>query len=157
MNIHSSYISIHNLNHENQIILLMIPNAEEWHYLAVKKLSPLLRGKTWTNNGDFCCFNCLHSIEAKCKLESHKKVCKIFCNFVILSEDTEILEFNQYRKSDKAPLTIYADLDSLTEKSDGCKNNPEKSSTKKVWANTLSGFSMPTISLLNNTENNHDT
>ena len=46
MNIHSSYISIHNLNHENQIILLMIPNAEEWHYLAVKKLSPLLRGKT---------------------------------------------------------------------------------------------------------------
>ena len=46
MNIHSSYISIHNLNHENQIILLMIPNEEEWHYLAVKKLSPLLRGKT---------------------------------------------------------------------------------------------------------------
>ena len=26
------------------------------------------------------------------------------------SEDTKVLEFNQYRKSDKAPFIIYADL-----------------------------------------------
>ena len=26
------------------------------------------------------------------------------------SEDTKILEFNQYQESDKAPFTIYADL-----------------------------------------------
>ena len=26
------------------------------------------------------------------------------------SEDTKILEFNQYQKSDKAPFVIYADL-----------------------------------------------
>ena len=36
MNIYPTYISKHLLNHENQIILLMISNREGWHYLAVK-------------------------------------------------------------------------------------------------------------------------
>ena len=48
------------------------------------------------------------------------------------AEDSKILEFNHYQKSDKAPFIIYADLDSLTEKIDGCKNNPENYCTTKV-------------------------
>ena len=40
-------------------------------------------------------------------------------------EDTEILEFNQYQESDKAPFMIYADIECLIGKIDGCKNNPE--------------------------------
>ena len=43
----------------------------------------------------------------------------------MLSKDTKILKFNQYQKSDKIPFIIYADLDCLIEKIDGCKNNPE--------------------------------
>ena len=34
-------------------------------------------------------------------------------------EDTKILEFSQYQKSDKAPFIIYADLKCLIEKTDG--------------------------------------
>ena len=45
------------------------------------------------------------------------------------SEDTKILEFNKYQKSDKAPFIIYADLECIIEKIDGYKNNPENSST----------------------------
>ena len=41
------------------------------------------------------------------------------------SEDNKILEFNQNKKSDKTPFVIYADLNFLIEKTDGCKNNPE--------------------------------
>ena len=37
------------------------------------------------------------------------------------SEYTKILEFNQHQKSDKAPFIIYADLECLMEKTDGCK------------------------------------
>ena len=62
------------------------------------------------------------------------------------SEDTKILEFNQYHKSDKTPFVIYADLESLIEKIDGCKNNPQKSFTTKVGKHILLGFSMSTIS-----------
>ena len=32
------------------------------------------------------------------------------------SEDTKILEFNQYQNSDKAQFIIYADLECLTKK-----------------------------------------
>ena len=39
----------------------MIPNGEKWHYLAVKKLSALLRGIMPKHSGDFYCLNCLHS------------------------------------------------------------------------------------------------
>ena len=37
------------------------------------------------------------------------------------SEDNKILELNQYQKSDKALFIIYADLECLMEKFDGCK------------------------------------
>ena len=58
------------------------------------------------------------------------------------SEDTKILQLNRYQKFDKAPFIIYADLEFLIEKIDGCKNNPENSFTTKVGENILSGFSM---------------
>ena len=65
--------------------------------------------------------------QKKKKLESHKKVCENndFCDVVMPSEDTKTLEFNQCQKSDKAPFITYADLKCITEKIDGCKNNPK--------------------------------
>ena len=58
------------------------------------------------------------------------------------SEDTKMLEFNQYQKSGKLPLIIYGDLDCIIEEIDGCKDNPENSSTAKVREHIPSGFSM---------------
>ena len=61
------------------------------------------------------------------------------------SEDTKILEFNQYWKSDKTPSIICANLESLIKKIDGCKNNPEKSCTIKLGEHILCGYSVYTI------------
>ena len=72
------------------------------------------------------------------------------------SDSAKILEFNQYQKSDKRPSIIYADLKYIIEKIDGCKNNPENSSTTKVSEHIPSGFSMSTISLFRSIENKHD-
>ena len=72
------------------------------------------------------------------------------------SEDTKILEFNQYQKSNKASFIIYADFACIIEKTDGCKNNPENSSTLKVSEHIPSGFSMSTISSFKSIENKHD-
>ena len=72
------------------------------------------------------------------------------------SEDIKILEFNQYQKSDKAPFIIYADLECIIRKIDGCKNNPENSSTSKVSEHIPSGFSISTISSFRGIENKHD-
>ena len=54
------------------------------------------------------------------------------------------------------PFVIYADLECLTEKLDGCKNNPEKSSTTKVGQHIPSGISLSTISSFKSIENKHD-
>ena len=61
------------------------------------------------------------------------------------SENTKILEFIQYQKSDKAPFVIYADLECLIEKTDRSKNNPENLSTARVSEHIPSGFSISTI------------
>ena len=49
------------------------------------------------------------------------------------SQDTKILEFGQYQKSDKAPFIIYADLERMIDKLDGCKNDPENSSKRTYF------------------------
>ena len=72
------------------------------------------------------------------------------------SEDTKILEFNQYQKADKAPFIIQAIFECMIEKIDGCTNNPENSSTTKVTKHIPSGFSTSTISSFRSTENKLD-
>ena len=72
------------------------------------------------------------------------------------SKDTKTLEFNQYQKSDKAPFVIYADLESVIEKIDGCKNNPESSSAAKVSEHVPSGSSVPIIPSFRSIKNKHD-
>ena len=72
---------------------------------------------------------CLHSFRTENNLKSYEKVCKNkdFCGIVMPSEKGNILEFNQYIKSDKVSNIIYADIESLIRKIDGCANNPENS------------------------------
>ena len=87
-------------------------NGEGWHYLAAKKLAALVRGITSKTHRDSYCLNCLHSFVTGNKRESHKKVWKNkdFCNILMPSEDTNILEFNQYDKSDKSSLLFMQTL-----------------------------------------------
>ena len=74
----------------------------------------------------------------------------------ILSEDTKILEFNQYQKSDKALFIIYVDLECIIETIDGCKNNPENSSATKVSKHIPSDFLTSITSSFKSIENKHD-
>ena len=101
--------------------------------------------------------HCLYSFRTKNKLESHK-VCenKDFCNVIMPSEGTKILEFNQYQKSDEVPFIIYADLQCMLEKIGGCKNNLENSSTTKVSEHIPLGFLMSTIFLFISMESKYE-
>ena len=72
------------------------------------------------------------------------------------SEDTKILEFDQFQKSNKAPFIIQAVFECMREKIGGCKNNLEHSSTTKVSKHIPSGFSISAISSFRSTKNKHD-
>ena len=92
--IYPAYVSKYNSNHKKQVILLMISNGEIreqwetlatqaksegqwWHYVAVKKLSGLLRGITSKHHGDFYYLNCLHSFATEKELNHIKKYVNI--------------------------------------------------------------------------------
>ena len=75
---------------------------------------------------------CLHSFRAEDKLKSHEKVCKnkYFCGIAMPSKKDKMLQFKQYKKSNKMPYIIYTDLESLIEKTDGSENVHKK---KNYW------------------------
>ena len=58
----------------------------------------------------------------------------------MLFEDTKILDFNEYQKSDKTLFIIYADFECIIEKIYECKINPENSFTTKLSDHIPSGF-----------------
>ena len=107
-----AYKSKHNLTCDKQVILLMISNGENWHYLVVKNLSGLLRGITPNHKEDFYCLNRFCAYSKKNKLEEHKKVCENnkFCNVEMPTKDNNTIKYNQGEKSIKLPFVIYDDL-----------------------------------------------
>ena len=135
----------------------MIPNEEKegCHYLPVNKLSTLLHGITLKHKGDFYCLNFLHYFRTENKLESQEKVCKNkdFCGTVLPSEKDRILELHEYMKSGKMSYIIYADIESLIRKIDGCANNLENSSTTKISEHTPWEYSISLIWKFDHIEN----
>ena len=124
----------YNKERENQVTLLMITDGKKWYYLAVKRISVLLRGVTSKSDGDFYSLNCFHSYSAKDKLKKHYNVCKnnYYCYVEAPKEDDKILKYNYGEKYMKVPFIIYAGLESLVEKMSTCHNNLETSSTIKI-------------------------
>ena len=122
-----------------------------------KKNSGLLHGITSKHKGDFYCLNCLYSFRTENKLKSHETVCKNkdFYRIIMSSEKDNILWFNQHMNSDKMPHIIYADIESLIKKIDGCPNNPENFSTIKIGEHFPFRYSMATIWTFNNIENKY--
>ena len=121
-----AYKSKHNLTCDKQVILLIISNGENWHYLVVKNLPGLLRGITSNHKDDFYCLNCFCAYSTKNKLEAQKKICENhnYCNVEMPNEDNKIIKYNQGEKSIKLLFAIYADLECLLEKMSTCQSNP---------------------------------
>ena len=121
-----AYKSKSNLTQERQIVLSIISDGQNWHYLVVKNLSGLLRGITSDHKEDFCCLNCFHSCRTENKLEAHKKICENhdYCLVEMPTKNNNIIKYNHGEKSMKLLFVIYADLECLLEKMSTCINNP---------------------------------
>ena len=141
------YISKLNKTRNIHANLLMITNGTgNWHYLAIKSISGLLRGVTSKHNGDYYCLNCFQLYTTEKKLRKHKKVCENhhFCNLKMSDEDNKILKHVSSEKSLKVPFVIYADFECLLKKINTCQNNPDKSYTEKKATHRPSGYSLTT-------------
>ena len=58
-------------------------------------------------------------------------------------------------KSEKVPCIIYADIEPLIRKIDGCANDPENFSTTKIGEHIPCRYSMSTIRAFDHIENKH--
>ena len=110
--IRRAYISKYNNDGDIQVNLLMITDeTNNWHYLAVKSISGLLRGITSDHNGYFYCLNCFHSYTTEKKLRKHERICNDhdFCNLKMPDEDNKILKYIPGEESLKVSFIINAD------------------------------------------------
>ena len=78
-------------------------------------------------------------------MQQKKKNLNLLLNFCFANSNNNILEFNQYMKSDKVLYIIHPDIESLIKNIDNCKNNTEKSSLTKTGKHIPCGLSMSTI------------
>ena len=145
-----AYKSMHNLTCDKQVILLMISNGENWHYLAVKNLPGLLRGITSNHKEDFYCLNCFRSYRTKNKLEEHKKICEnhSYCNVEMPTKDNNIIKYNQGEKSIKLPFVVY--------QMSTCQNNPKESPTTEINKHVPSSYSLFSHCSFDKTKNKLD-
>ena len=139
-----AYKSKNNLLRDNQIMLLMISNGENWHYLAVKSLSRLLRGIASNHVGDYYCLNCFHPYRTENKLNAHKKTCENneYCDIEMPGPNNNLIKYNQGEKSLKLPFVVYAGLECILKKISTCYNNPDLSSATKINQHIPSGYSI---------------
>ena len=154
--INIAYKSKNNLTRENQVILLMISNDQNWHYLVVKNFPGLVRGITSTPKEDLYCLNCFHSYRTENKLEAHKKICENhdYCHIAMDTKNNNTIKNNHGEKSMKnVPFVIYADLECLLEKMSTCINSPNESSTTEINKHTPSGYSIFTHCSLDESKN----
>ena len=115
--IRHAYKSKYNNERDTQVNLLMITDGtSNWHYLAVKSISGLLRGITSSRNGDFYCLNCFHSCTTERKLRKHERMCKNndFCNPKIPDKDNKILKHIPGKKIIKSSIYCLCRLTMFT-------------------------------------------
>ena len=156
--IHTAYKSRYNLTREKQVILLMISNGENWHYLVVKNLAGLLKGITSNHKEDFYCLNCFCKYSTKNNFEKHQKICENnkYCHVKMPTKDNNIIKYNQGEQSIKLLFIIYADLECLLEKMSACQSNPNESSTTEINKHTPSGYSLYTHCSFDKSKNKLD-
>ena len=87
---------------------MITDGSTNWHYLAVKSISGLLRGIASNHNGD--CLNCFHSYRTNKKLKKHEKICKNhdFSDLKMPDANNNILESKPGKKITKTPTTAKA-------------------------------------------------
>ena len=156
--IRAAYRLEYNHKCEKQVILLMISDGVNWHYLAVSNLSALLEGKLSNHHWHFYCLGCFNSYTTKNRLKEHEEICNKHesCRTEMPKCAERILKYAHGEKSLKAQFTIYLDLKCLLKKEQSYQNNPEKLYSEKKAKHEPSGWAMFTKCSFDKAENKLD-
>lgn len=114
------------------INLLLIEEANVYHFVYIKDLSRLIRTSLTSHKSRiFICNSCLQHFTNISNLEIHKDECgKIVSK--LPDENSNILKYTNYQLQMKAPFVIYADCESILKSISTCAPNPDQSSTNNI-------------------------
>lgn len=132
--IKQAYISKFNSTRKKCVYLLIIEDRRKKHYVAIKRLSALLRGLTSSHNWYFYCRNCLNSFYNENVLKLHVEVCKDhdYCHAKMPEEGKNILKYNSGEKAIRVPFVMYGDMECILEPISGCDSDSEKPFTQDI-------------------------
>ena len=85
---------------------MIADETSNWHCLAVKSISGLLRGITSNHNSDFHCLNCIHSYTTEEKLRKYERICNDndFCHSIMPDKKKKKSKIHFWRKIIKSSL-----------------------------------------------------
>ena len=89
------------------------------------------------------CMYCLQCFSSESILEKHTNNCLIINGKQAINmpkEGENILKFNNFLKQQAVPFVIYADLEAITKKVQGCKPNDDKSYTEAYQTHEDCGY-----------------
>ena len=122
--------------------LLLISDDEKQHYCLIKSLSRLLASQvSKTKCKRYFCTRCLNSYAREDKLEHHQEYCNNHeAVRIVLHEPGTMLGFENYNRSMRHPLFVYADFESVIKPINTCPPDPSMSYTNKYQHHVPSSF-----------------
>ena len=122
--------------------LMLIPDHNEKHYVAIKSLSRLLcSSNTKKEKAQYFCINCLQGFAEQKSRDEHYVYCR--SNEAVRIEmpnKAPIVKYSDGKYQFKVPFMMYADFESILEPIQGVSNGPNVSSTRGVNIHMPSGW-----------------
>ncbi|GFR66063.1 hypothetical protein ElyMa_005547700 [Elysia marginata] len=119
-----------------RINVLLIEEAEKFHYTWITDLDRLLYDQNNHREKTYFCERCLHGYTNEALLEKHKPACRGIGQTAVRVEMPEEgknkLTFQNHHRQLPAPYIIYADFEALTTKIEGPELDPDQSNTQQT-------------------------
>ena len=118
---------------KDQMNLLLITKDEKRHYVLIKDFNKFMYNQSKHKEKKHFCMFCLQCFSSERVLANH--VNNYLTNhgnqaINMLKKGENILRFNNFHKQLPVPVVIYADLEAITKKAQGCRQSEEMDKEK---------------------------
>ena len=127
------FIHIFKEKFEDQVNLLLITEDEKKHYVLINDFNAFMYNQTKYKNKKYFCMYCLQCFSSERILVKHTNNCLTINGAQAINmpkQGENILRFNNFHKQLPVPFVIYADLEAITRKVQGCKQSEEMENEK---------------------------
>ncbi|EZA51130.1 hypothetical protein X777_10439 [Ooceraea biroi] len=113
---------------DRHVNLLYVPDShveQPGHFAWIRDLSRLVSAQcSRKQHRKYICDRCLHYFPTEKRLAAHIIDCESIndCAIVLPSEDDKLLAFRNYKRKERTPFVVYADLEYTLEKNEQAKD-----------------------------------